>query len=99
MKYCSLSVTPIVKGDKLNLNQLQKNDLEREQIKEISYASVVGSLMYAHVFTRPDISFIVGISPRNKSNPGLDHLKAAKKVLRYLQGTKSTCLCTNDQIT
>ena len=28
---------------------------EREQMKNIPYASVVGSLMYAQVYTRPDI--------------------------------------------
>jgi len=33
-----------------------KNDLEREQMKNVSYVSVVGSLMYAQVCTRPNIS-------------------------------------------
>ena len=47
MKDCSPSVAPIVKGDRFNLNQCSKNDFEREQMKNISYASVVGSLMYA----------------------------------------------------
>ncbi|XP_035844178.1 secreted RxLR effector protein 161-like [Helianthus annuus] len=54
----------------------------------IPYASVVGSLMYAQVCTRPDIAHIAGMLGRYQSNPGLDHWKAAKKVLRYLQGTK-----------
>ena len=56
MKDCSSSVAPIVKGDKFNLNQCPKNDFEREHMKNISYASVVGSLMYAQVCTRPDIT-------------------------------------------
>ncbi|KAL3641393.1 hypothetical protein CASFOL_016361 [Castilleja foliolosa] len=30
---------------------------------------------------------------RYQSNPGIDHWKAAKKVLRYLQGTKDYMLC------
>ena len=30
MKDCLPSVTPIVKGDRFNLNQCPKNDLERE---------------------------------------------------------------------
>ncbi|RVW57579.1 Retrovirus-related Pol polyprotein from transposon TNT 1-94 [Vitis vinifera] len=46
MKNCSPSVSPIVKGDRFNLNQCPKNDLEREQMKNIPYASAVGSLMY-----------------------------------------------------
>ena len=48
--------------------------------------------MYAQTCTRPDISFAVGILGRYQSNPGLDHWKAAKKVLRYLQGTKDHML-------
>ena len=48
MKNCS-------REDKLNLLQCFKNDLQKEQMKKISYASVVASLMYAQVFIRPDI--------------------------------------------
>ncbi|CAJ2661755.1 unnamed protein product [Trifolium pratense] len=92
MQNCSPSVALIVKGDKFNLNQCPKNDFEREQMKNIPYASVVGSLMYAQVCTRPDIAFAVGILGRYQSNPGMDHWKAAKKVLRYLQGTKDNML-------
>jgi len=44
-----------------DLNQSPKNDFEREQMKNIIYASIVGSLMYAQVCTRPDISFSVGM--------------------------------------
>ncbi|RVW30282.1 Retrovirus-related Pol polyprotein from transposon TNT 1-94 [Vitis vinifera] len=88
MKNCSPSVSPIVKGDRFNLDQCPKNDLEREQMKNIPYASAVGSLMYAQVCTRPDIAFAVGMLGRYQSNLGIDHWKAAKKVMRYLQGTK-----------
>ena len=64
MKDCSPSVAPIVKGDTFNLNQCPKNDFEREQMKNILYVSVVGSLMYDQVCTRPNISFIVGMLGR-----------------------------------
>ncbi|RZC20055.1 Serine/threonine-protein phosphatase 7 long form-like [Glycine soja] len=71
MKDCSRRVAPIVKGDRFSLNQCPKNDFEREQMKNISYASVVGSLMYAQVFTRPDIAFAIGMLGRYQSNPGV----------------------------
>ena len=58
----------------------------------IPYASVVGSLMYVQTCTRPDISFAVGMLGRYQNNPGMDHWKAAKKVMRYLQGTKDFML-------
>jgi hypothetical protein len=92
MKDCSPSVAPIMKGDRFSLNQCPKNDLEKEQMKNIPYASAVGSLMYAQVYTRPDIAFVVGMLGRYQSNPGLDHWRAAKKVMRYLQGTKDYML-------
>ncbi|KAD3067275.1 hypothetical protein E3N88_35155 [Mikania micrantha] len=44
--------------------------------------------MYAQVCTRPDIAYIAGMLGRYQTNLRLDHWKAAKKVLRYLQGTK-----------
>ncbi|RVW12605.1 Retrovirus-related Pol polyprotein from transposon TNT 1-94 [Vitis vinifera] len=53
---------------------------------------ILKSLMYAQVCTRPDIAFVVGMLGRYLSNPGSQHWKAAKKVLRYLQGTKDLML-------
>ena len=61
-------------------------------MERIPYASAVGSLMYAQTCTRPDISFVVGMLDRYQSNPGMDHWKAAKKVMRYLRGTKDYIL-------
>jgi hypothetical protein len=58
-------------------------------MKSIPYASVVGSLMYAQVCTRPDIAFITGLLGRFQTNPGLKHWEAIKKALCYLQGTKN----------
>jgi len=84
MEKCSASVVPIQKEDKFSLMQCPNNELERKEMERIPYASVVGSLMYAQTCTRPDISFVVGMLGRYQGNPGLDHWKAAKKVLRYL---------------
>ncbi|WKA07370.1 hypothetical protein VitviT2T_025208 [Vitis vinifera] len=61
-------------------------------MKTIPYASVIGSLMYAQVCTRPDIAFIVNVLGRYLSNPGRDHWVDAKKVMRYLQRTKDFML-------
>ena len=88
MKDCSPGVTPIVEGDKFSLNQCPSNDLEKKEMKNIPYASVVGSLMYAQVCTRPGISYAVGMLGRYQSNLGLEHWKAAKKIMRYLKGTR-----------
>ncbi|CAI7916991.1 unnamed protein product, partial [Closterium sp. NIES-53] len=53
------------------------------------YQSIVGSLMYASVCTRPDLSHAVGVLSQFLSAPSTQHLNAAKRVLRYLSGSKS----------
>ena len=92
MKDCSLSIAPILKGDRFDLNQCPKNDFEQEHVKNVPYASVVGSLMYAQVCTRPNIAFAVGVLGRYQSNSGIDHWRVAKNVIRYLRGTKDYML-------
>lgn len=64
MKNYLPSIAPIVKGDTFNLNQCSKNDLKREQMKNIPYEFVVGSMMHAQICTRPDIVFAIGILGR-----------------------------------
>ena len=44
MKDCSASVAPIMKGDKLILNQCSKNDLEKESMKNIPNALAIKAL-------------------------------------------------------
>ena len=48
--------------------------------------------MYAPVCTRPDIAYVTGMLDKYLSNPEVDHWKAAKRVLRYLQRTKGYIL-------
>jgi hypothetical protein len=61
LKNCSASVALIIKWDKFSNDQCPQNALEQDQIKNISYASIVGSLLYAWVCIRPDIAMAVGM--------------------------------------
>ena len=92
MYSCSSCATPIQKGDKLSKSQCPQDEKEIAEMEKVPYASAVGSLMYAQVCTRPDIAFAVNALGRYLSNPGLNHWKAVKKVMRYLQGTKDYML-------
>jgi len=56
-----------------------------QDIKE--YQRLIGSLMYAMLGSRPDIAFAVSMVSRFASNPTAEHIKAAKRILRYLKGT------------
>lgn len=62
-------------------------EVEKEQMRLIPYASVLGRLMYAQVCTHLDIAYIAWMLDRYQSNLGLDHWKATKKMLWYLQRT------------
>ena len=44
--------------------------------------------MYAMIGTRPDIAFVLSELSKYVSKPGMNHLIAAKRVLRYLQFSK-----------
>ena len=54
---------------------------------DIPYRSVVGSLMYLAVCTRPDLSMAVSALSRYYQAPQPEHWEAAKRVLRYVKGT------------
>ncbi|XP_073049659.1 secreted RxLR effector protein 161-like [Primulina eburnea] len=87
MQGCKPGNTLDARGDKFSLKQCPKGSLEIQEMKKIPYASAIGSLMYAQVCTRPDIAYIVRVLGRYLSNPGMDHWKAAKRVMRYLKRT------------
>ncbi|CAL2274253.1 unnamed protein product [Prunus armeniaca] len=91
LSYASGEV-PITKGDKLSRAQSPQNELEKEEMKNRPYASLVGSLMYAQVCTRPDIAFAISVLGRFQANPRNAHWIAAKKDMRYFQRTKSFML-------
>jgi hypothetical protein len=57
------------------------------------YASVIGSLMYVMVCTRPNISHAVGVLIRYMSTPRKEHLTTIKRVFRYLCGMKNYVIC------
>jgi hypothetical protein len=92
MDKCASGDAPMTKGDLLHKDQCPRNNLEQEAMKDKPYASLVGSLMYAQVCTRPDLAYSVGMLGRFQTNPGHPHWVAGKKVLRYLQGTRDHLL-------
>lgn len=70
-----------------------KTSKEKEEMANMLYLSVIGSLLYVVLSTRPNINQKVGLLARYSSNPRLQHQKSVKRALRYLKGTKNYWLC------
>ncbi|KAL0451486.1 UNVERIFIED_CONTAM: Retrovirus-related Pol polyprotein from transposon TNT 1-94 [Sesamum latifolium] len=66
-------------------------------MSKIPYASAIGSIMYAMVCTRPDVSCALSMTSRFQSCPGNDHWTAVKNFLKYLNRTKDYFLTYGDE--
>jgi len=85
--------TPLGSHLKFSKKQYLHTDEEKCYMSRVPYASVVGSLMYVMVCTRPDIAHAIGVVNRFLSNPAKEHWECVKWILRYLKGTSGMCLC------
>ncbi|KAL6340120.1 hypothetical protein AAG906_038955 [Vitis piasezkii] len=81
MKDCNPVNTPSEFGMKLN------KDNGGKKVDDTLYKQIVGSLMYLTT-TRPDIMHVVSVISRYMECPTEIHLLVAKRIFRYLQGTK-----------
>ena len=75
--------TPLAKDSILDLSATENDRL----VDQRNYLSIIGSLMYAALGTRPDIAFAVTKLSQYNHEPRTSHLTAAKRVLRYLKST------------
>jgi hypothetical protein len=82
MSDCVPVSTPAVEG--LQLPRMHGCNMPNSE-----YMSIVGSLQYAAQVTRPDIAYIVHVLSRHLQCAGDEHMAAAKRVLRYLKGTRT----------
>ena len=81
MQDSKVEITPTVIGLKLS-----KEDNSKYFDPSV-YKSIVGSLMYLTA-TRPDIMYDVSLISRFIKKPKEAHWQAAKRILRYVKGTK-----------
>src|SRR5688572_12585951 len=58
----------------------------------LCYASAIGSIMYAMISTRPDISYALSMTSRHQFDPGESHWTTVKNILKYLRRTKDIFL-------
>ncbi|XP_035838833.1 secreted RxLR effector protein 161-like [Helianthus annuus] len=93
---------PMTKGTVLDKSQAPSEDREIKQMEGVPYASAIGSIMYAMVCTRPDVSYALSMTSRYQQNPGVAHWTAVKNILKYLRRTKDMFLIfggVNEELT
>ncbi len=61
---------------------------ESAVVDNVPYRQVIGSLMYLMITTRPDIAYAIGKLSQRNQNPRAHDWIAAKRVLRYINGTR-----------
>jgi len=76
----------------LSKSQSPSTKVELERMNGIPYASAIGSIMYAMLCTRPDVSYALSMTSRYQQNPGDSHWMAVKNILKYLRRTKEMFL-------
>jgi hypothetical protein len=92
MHDCKPVSTPIAPHFKLSSAQCPTEDADLQYMSMVPYSSAVGSLMYAMVCSRPDLSYAMSLVSRYMANPGKIHWEAVKWIFRYLRGTSNSSL-------
>jgi hypothetical protein len=93
MQDCKPIFTPLPIDFKLSSSMSPSNKAERMEMSRVSYASVVRSLMFAMICTRPDIAQAVGAVSRYMENPSRKYWNTIKRILRYVKGVSDVTLC------
>nr|GEV53445.1 putative ribonuclease H-like domain-containing protein [Tanacetum cinerariifolium] len=87
MQDCKPISTPFPNDVKLSTKMSPSSEKERIDMSRVPYASVVGSLMFAMICRRPDITHAVGVVSRYMTEPGdLDGSKSTTGYVFTLSG-------------
>jgi len=60
-------------GMRFSDKQCPSSHEERKHMSKVSYASTTGSIMYAVICTRPDVSHALSVASRYQNNLGESH--------------------------
>ena len=96
MEQSKRGYVPMVKGITLLKSLYPQTQDERTRMSMIPYASTIGSIMYAMLCTRPDVSYALSVTSRYQLDPGISHWVAIKNILKYLRRNKDVFLIYGD---
>jgi hypothetical protein len=79
-------------GMRFSEKQCPSTAEEREHMSKVPYALAIGSIMYAMICTRPDVSYTLSVASRYQADLGKSHWTLVKNILKYLRRTKDVFL-------
>ena len=82
MQDCNPVATPI------DVNHRLMAATDDIRVDATSYQQIIGSFMYLVTGTRPDLAYTITHLSQFNSDPSKAHMSAAKRVFRYLKGTR-----------
>jgi hypothetical protein len=72
----------------MGTNENMDSDASGNMVDQKMYQSMIGSLLYV-IASRPDVMFSVCMCARFQASLRESHLKATKRILRYLKHTQN----------
>jgi hypothetical protein len=88
---------PMSHGITLIKKQCPTDPDEPERMRVIPYAPTIGSIMYAMICTRLDVSYALSATSIYQTNYGDTHWTIVKNILKYLRRTKEAFLVFGDE--
>ena len=69
----------------------------RTHMSMTPYASAIGSIIYAMLCTRPNVSYALSVIRKYQFDPSKGHWAAVKNILKYLKMSKDVFLIYGDE--
>jgi hypothetical protein len=92
MKQSKKGFLPMSHDIHLSKTQCPSTADELDRMSKVPYVSEIGSIMYAMISTRPDVSYALSATSMYQSDPGESHWTAVKNILKYDRRTKDVFL-------
>lgn len=90
LSHVNPQATPI--ASTADVSSFHASDIALTAFEHARYRAFVGAVMYISVCTRPDVSLATSVLARQMHAPTLRNLVLAKRLVRYLLGTKDLAL-------
>ena len=88
---------PMRHGVQISKKQSPKTPEDKALMQRITYASAIGSIMYAMICTWPYVAYALSVTNRFQADPGEKHWEAVKCILKYLRRTKDLFLVYGEE--